>query len=72
MTKQELIQYKKATALNAIRRLYNPKTEHSFTYYEGEGSMMEQISYEVKQIIETLEKKLLEIKNETFSKKNRG
>jgi len=62
MTTEELKQYKKATALNAIRKLYHPKTKHNFTYYEGEGSMMEQISYEVKQIIETLEKELLELK----------
>jgi len=62
MTKQELIQYKKATALNALRKLYHPKTKHSYTYYEGEGSMMEQMSYDAKHIIETLEKELLEIK----------
>lgn len=62
MTTEELKQYKKATALNAIRKLYHPKTKHNFTYYEGEGSMMEQISYEAKQIIETLEKELLELK----------
>jgi len=62
MTTKELIQYKKATALNAIRKLYNPKTKHNFTYYEDEGSMMEQISYEAKEIIEKLEKELLEIK----------
>jgi hypothetical protein len=59
MTKQELIQYKKATAL---RKLYHPKTKHNYTYYEGEGSMMEQMSYDAKQIIETLERELLEIK----------
>ena len=61
MTKQELIQYKKATALNALRKLYHPKTKHNYTYYEGEGSMMEQISYDAQKIIETLEKELLEI-----------
>lgn len=64
MTKEELIRYKKATALNKIRKLYHPKTKHNFTYYEGEGSRMEQISYEVKQIIETLEKELGEIKEQ--------
>jgi len=63
MTKTELIQYKKATALNAIRKLYHPKTKHSFTYYEGEGSKMEQISYEVEFIVQQLEKDLEEIKN---------
>lgn len=62
MTKQELIQYKKATDLNAIRKLYHPKTKHNYTYYEGEGSLMEQIRYEVKQIIDTLEKELNELK----------
>lgn len=63
MTTKELKQYKKSTALNAIRKLYHQKTKHNFTYYEGEGSKMEQISYEVQSIIEHLEKELLELKN---------
>jgi N-methylhydantoinase B/oxoprolinase/acetone carboxylase alpha subunit len=62
MTKQELINYKKATALNKIRKLYNPKTKHNFTYYKNEGSKMEQISFEVKHIIENLEIELNRIK----------
>lgn len=60
MTQQELTQYKKLTALNAIRKLYSPKTTHNYNYREG--SRMEQISFEVQQIIETLEEELAEIK----------
>jgi len=66
VTKQELIQYKKATALNAIRKLYHPKTKHRYTYYDGEGSLMEQISFDAKEIIERLEKELDEIKKKTW------
>jgi len=62
MTKKELIAYKKATALNKIRKLCNPKTKHNFTYYPGEGSKQEQIYLEIKYIIENLEKELKEIK----------
>jgi len=62
MTREEIILLKKATALNAIRKLYHPLTKHDFTYYEGEGSKMEQISFEVERIIEQLEKELLELK----------
>lgn len=58
MTKQEVNNLKKATALNKIRKLFNPNTKHNFTYYEGEGSKMEQIAFEVKHIIENLEKEL--------------
>ena len=62
MTKEENKQYIKATALNKIRKLYHPLTKNHYTYHEGEGSMMEQMSYEAKKIIETLEKELIEIK----------
>ncbi len=63
MTREEIILQKKATALNAIRKLYHPLTKHSFTYYEGEGSKMEQISFDVERIIKQLEKELLELKH---------
>jgi NAD-dependent DNA ligase len=62
MTREEIILQKKATALNAIRKLYHPLTKHSYTYYEGEGSRMEQISFDVESIIQQLEKELLELK----------
>ena len=62
MTREEVILQKKATALNAIRKLYHPLTKHSYTYYEGEGSRMEQISFDVERIIKQLEKELLELK----------
>ena len=63
MTKEEEIQHAKSTALNKIRNLYHPLTKHNYTYYKGEGSSMEQMSFEVKQIIENLEKKIVSIKN---------
>ncbi len=62
MTREEIILQKKATALNAIRKLYHPLTKHSYTYYEGEGSRMEQISFDVERIIKQLEKELLELR----------
>jgi len=62
MTKEEIILIKKENALNAIRNLYNPHIKHSYRYYEGEGSRMEQISYDVKYIIEKLEKELSKLK----------
>lgn len=62
MTREEIILQKKATALNAIRKLYHPLTKDSYTYYEGEGSRMEQISFDVERIITQLEKELLELK----------
>jgi hypothetical protein len=62
MTREEVILQKKATALNAIRKLYHPLTKHGYTYYEGEGSRMEQISFDVERIIKQLEKDLFELK----------
>ena len=58
MNKKETRIIVKNTALNKIRVLYHPDTIHNFTYYEGEGSKMEQLSYEVKRIINELEKEL--------------
>lgn len=62
MTNKEVIELKKATALNDLRKLFNPRTEHSFTYYEGQGSRMEQMGYKAERIIETLEKELKDLK----------
>jgi hypothetical protein len=62
MTKEEVILQKKATALNAIRKIYN-----SHNYDKGIGlrsnmwdeSWTEQRDRQVKQIIDQLEKELL-------------
>jgi len=54
-TTEQISQLYKSTALNAIRKLYNPKTKHNFTYYEGEGSRGEQT-------IIQLEKDLINLK----------
>ena len=58
MTQQEVKSLKKSTALNAIRKLYNPLYKHNYTYYPGEGSFCEQRDAEVEQIIKNLEKEL--------------
>jgi hypothetical protein len=63
MTKKEIKLQKKATALNAIIKLYNPLYKHKYTYYEGEGSFGEQRDSDVKQIITQLEKELEQLKN---------
>lgn len=68
MTHTELVHYKKATALNAIRKLLHPKTVLNFTYYEEEDSRREQLCDEIEYIIETLEKELFELKQ----KANKG
>lgn len=62
MTREQVILQKKLTTLNAIRKLYHPLTKHSYTYYDGEGSKMEQISFDVERIINQFEKELLELK----------
>ena len=62
MTHEENRQRIKNEALNKIRKLYHPKTKHGYTYYEGEGSLMEQISFDVQHIIEQMEKQLSELK----------
>lgn len=58
MTREENRQRIKNEALNEIRKLYHPKTKHNYTYYEGEGSLMEQISFDVQRILEEMEKQL--------------
>lgn len=62
MTQQEVKQQKKSTALNAIRKLYDPLYKHNYTYYPGEGTFSEQRDSEVEQIIKNLEKELSKIK----------
>lgn len=69
MKHEEIILMKKLTALNAIRKIYHPLTKHCYTFYDGEGSKSEQMSDDVRGIIEDLEKDLKEIKkSKTVSK----
>ena len=65
MTTEENKLRVKAEALNKIRKLYHPKTKHGYTYYDGEGSLMEQLSFDVKDIIEQMEKQLSDLKRKT-------
>jgi hypothetical protein len=58
MTKEENRQRIRNEALNKIKKLYHPKTKHDYTYYDGEGSLMEQISYDVQSIIREMERQL--------------
>ena len=62
MTKEEIKLQKKATALNAIRKLYHPLYKSGYTYYDGEGSFGEQRDSDVQEIIKKLEKELEELK----------
>jgi len=72
MTYQENRQRIKNEALNKIRKLYNPKTNHNFTYYDGEGSTLEQIASGTEFIIEQMEKKLYMLRQiENSSKKHK-
>lgn len=58
MTNKENRQRIKNEALNKIRKLYHPKTKHNYTYYPGDGGLMERIFFDVKWIIEDMEKEL--------------
>ena len=62
MTYEENRQRVKNEALNKIRKLYNPNTTHHYTFYDGEGSLMEQISFEAEKIIKEMELELSELK----------
>ncbi len=63
MTKEENGQRIKNEALNKIRKLYHPETKHSYTFYSGEGSLLEQIAYDIKYIIKQMEKELSKLSN---------
>jgi len=63
MTSEENKQRIKNETLNKIRKLYHPKTKHNYTYYDGEGSLMEQISFDVESIIREMERQISEIKS---------
>ena len=64
MTREEVILQKKATALNAIRKIYNPHNLESGKLMDNpwNESWVEQRDYMVKRIIEQLEKELAELK----------
>jgi hypothetical protein len=62
MTSEQIKLQKKATALNAIMKLYNPLHKHGYTYYEGEGSFSEQRDYDVQRIVENLRDELIKLK----------
>lgn len=65
MTKEQVILQRKATALNEIRKIYNP---HNYDNGKGlssnswDESWSEQRDYLVKQIITSLEEDLIELK----------
>ena len=62
MTREEIILQKKATALNAIRKLYHPLAKPlSCCYQEGETQAGRREEM-VERIIKQLEKELLELK----------
>jgi hypothetical protein len=62
MTRKEIILQKKATALNAIRKLYHPLAKPlSCCWQEGETQVGRR-DEEVERIIKQLEKELLELK----------
>jgi len=60
MTNEQVKLQKKATALNAIMKLYHPLHKHS--YYYDEGSFGEQRDRDVKQIVENLLSELDKLK----------
>lgn len=64
MNTNEIIQQKKNEALNKIRKIFNPLVKNHYDNHSDE-SYSEQREYEIRYIIETLEKelKILKIKN---------
>ena len=61
MTKAEVKLQKKATALNAIRKIYHPLTKNHYSQWTDE-SYAEQRDYWVCRLIEQLEKDLRDLK----------
>ena len=61
MTKQEVKQQAKFTALNEIRKIYNPKHEVIYSKYEDDGSYAEQRDSMIERIIYNLEEELKNI-----------
>ena len=61
MTKSEIRQQKKNEALNKIRKIYNPDIRFNYSNFPGDGSYSDQRDFEIRTIIETLEKDLKEL-----------
>jgi hypothetical protein len=62
MTREEIILQKKATALNAIRKLYHPLAKPLSCYWQEGETQAGRRDEEVERIIKQLEKELLELK----------
>ncbi len=62
MTNSEVIQQKKNEALNSIRKLYHPLNRNWYDEYDREDSMREQREFAIRNIIESLEKELTNLK----------
>jgi hypothetical protein len=72
MTKEEVILQKKATALNAIRKLYHPLSEPiDYCWQEGETSASRR-DEEVLRVIRQLEKDLIKLKHTTIKSNKNG
>jgi hypothetical protein len=67
MTKSEVRQQIKLTALNQIRKIYNPKYRFPYQTVGDYESFAEQREWKIKYIIEGMEKELAELE-EKFSK----
>lgn len=61
MSKEKVIQQTKATALNAIRKIYHPKYK-GLNSFDINESYADQRDYMVKSIIEKLEEDLIKLK----------
>lgn len=61
MTKQAVRQQIKATALNQIRQIYHPKYKFPYQTYGDYESFGEQREWKIRNIIEKMEKELVEL-----------
>lgn len=62
MTKEENKLRIKAEALNAIRKIYHPKTKNPYSQWPEDGSYADQRDFWVRSIIENMEKELIQNK----------
>ena len=67
MTKEQVIQQRKNEALNRITQIYHPLYKFSYNQYD-EDSYAEQREYEIKSIVEDLNRDIKKIK-ESFKVK---
>jgi hypothetical protein len=63
MTTEKLKQQYKATALNAIRKIYHPLNKGQYSNYPDDGSYAEQRDSMIREIMEKLEKELKALKS---------